>query len=99
VFSSRYPLVEDFSVYARWANAHGRYDVEVQLRTFEGEVVRRHRLETPIETHDPLQSWQLPLHHLPFTIPAAGKYEVALLATGQVVASDTLIAHLNRPGR
>jgi hypothetical protein len=30
VFSPRYPLTEDFSVFARWTNAHGSYAVEVQ---------------------------------------------------------------------
>jgi hypothetical protein len=37
--------------------------------------------------------WIVPLHHLPFSIPVPGKYEVALLASGKEVASDTLLAH------
>jgi hypothetical protein len=35
VFSRRFPLTEDFSVFARWANAHGSYAVEVQLRNLD----------------------------------------------------------------
>jgi hypothetical protein len=97
VFSSHYPLTEDFSVFARWTNAHGSYAVEVQLRTLEGDVLCSCKLESPFEAHDPLQIWMIPVHHLPIQIPRPGKYEVALLANGQEVASDTLLAHKVRP--
>jgi hypothetical protein len=97
VFSSRYPLVEDFSVFARWTNAHGSYAVEVQLRNLEGDVLCSCKLDAPFEAHDPLQIWMIPLHHLPIQIPKPGKYEVALLANGQEVASDTLLAHRVNP--
>jgi hypothetical protein len=39
----------------------------------------------------------IPLHHLAIRIPEPGKYEVALLANGAEVASDTLLAHRIRP--
>jgi len=97
VFSSRYPLTERFAVFARWANAHGSYPVEVQLRSLDGDVLWRAALEAPFEAHDPLQVWMLPLHQLSLTLPEPGKYEVALLASGQEVASDTLLAHKVRP--
>jgi len=97
VFSSRYPLTEDFSVFARWTNAHGSYAVELQLRNLEGDVLWSWKLEAPFEAHDPLQIWMIPLHHLPMQIPGFGKYEVALLANGTEVASDTLLAHQVRP--
>ena len=93
VFSSRYPLTEDFSVFARWTNAHGSYTVEVQLRNLEGDVLWRQVMEAPFEAHDPLQVWIVPLSHLAVTIPEPGKYELALLASGKEVASDTLHAH------
>jgi hypothetical protein len=94
VFSRRYPLTEDFSVYARWTNAHGSYAIEVQLRSLEGDVLSSCKMEAPFMAHDPLQIWMIPLHHLPMQIPAPGKYEVAMLADGSEVASDTLLAHL-----
>ncbi len=50
------------------------------------------KLSASFEANDPLQIWILPLHHLPIQIPAPGKYEVALLANGTEVASDTLLA-------
>lgn len=93
VFSRHYPLTEDFSVYARWTNAHGSYAIEVQLRSLEGDVLSSCKMESPFETRDPLQIWMIPLHHLPMQIPAPGKYEVAMLANGADVASDTLLAH------
>jgi hypothetical protein len=94
VFSPSYPLTESFSVFARWTNAHGSYLIELQLRSLEGDVLSGCRLEAPFETHDPLQIWMIPLYHLPIQIPAPGKYEVAMLANGAEVASDTLLAHL-----
>jgi hypothetical protein len=97
VFAPHYPLVEDFSVFARWTNAHGAYAIEMHLRNLEGDVLCSCKMEAPFETHDPLQIWMIPLHHLPFQIPAPGKYEVAMLANGVEVASDTLLAHRVRP--
>jgi hypothetical protein len=93
VFSPRYPITEDFSVFARWTNAHGSYAIEVQLRNLEGDVLSSCKMETPFEAHDPLQIWIIPLQHLPIKIPEPGKYEVAMLANGAEVASDTLLAH------
>jgi hypothetical protein len=93
VFSPHNPLTEDFSVFARWTNAHGAYAIEVQLRSLDGDVLSSCKLEAPFEAHDPLQIWMIPLHHLPMRIPTAGKYEVALLANGAEAASDTLLAH------
>jgi hypothetical protein len=97
VFAPRYPLVEDFSVFARWTNAHGRYSIEVQLRSLEGDVLCSCIMEAPFEADDPLQIWIIPLRHLPMQIPSPGKYEVAMLANGAEVASDTLLAHLVTP--
>jgi hypothetical protein len=97
VFSPRYPLTEDFSVFARWTNAHGSYAIEVQLRSLEGDVLSSCKMEAPFEAHDPLQTWMIPLHHMPMQIPASGKYEVAMLANGAEVASDTLLAHRVQP--
>jgi hypothetical protein len=97
VFAPRYPLAEDFSVFARWTNAHGSYAVEVQLRSLEGDILCSCKLPAPFEAHDPLQVWIIPLHRLPIQIPAPGKYEVALLANGSEVASDTLFAHRITP--
>jgi hypothetical protein len=93
VFSPHYPRIEDFSIFARWTNAHGSYAIEVQLRSLERDVLSSCKLETPFEAHDPLQVWTIPLYHLPMQIPASGKYEVVMLANGAEVASDTLVAH------
>lgn len=99
VFSPRYPLTEDLSVFARWSNAHGAYAVEVQLRSLDGDVLWRQEMEHPFETHDPLQVWIVSLAHLSIPIPEPGKYEVALLANGQEVASDVLLARCVQPAR
>jgi hypothetical protein len=93
VFSSRYPLTERLSIFARWSNAHGSYEIEVQLRSLEGEVLSAAKMNAPFTANDPLQIWIVPLHDLPITVPAPGKYEVALLASGVEVATDVLIAH------
>jgi hypothetical protein len=92
VFPRCFPVTEDFSVFARFAFAQGYYAVEVQLRNLEGEVLSRCKPEETFEALDPFAILVIPLHHLPIEIPAPGKYEVALLANGQEVASDTLQA-------
>jgi hypothetical protein len=99
VFAAQFPRVEDLSVFARWTNAHGAYAVEVQLRDLEGGVLWRQEMQQPFETSDPLQVWLLTLVHLGIPIPRPGKYEVALLANGQEVAVDLLLAQrVDRPG-
>jgi len=98
VFSPRYPVTEQFAVFARWSNAHGSYEVEVQLRSLDGDVLCSVKMEAPFEAHDPLQVWIVPLYDIPITLPEPGKYEVALLASGIEVASDTLLAHRVRAG-
>lgn len=93
IFPARYPAEEQLAVFARWANAHGSYEVEVQLRSLESDVLDSCRMEEPFEAQDPLQVWILPLFRIPLRVPRPGKYEVVLLASGTEVASDTLIAH------
>jgi hypothetical protein len=93
VFPTRYPVIEDLSIFARWTNAHGAYAVEVQLRSLEGDLLWRQRMDQPFETSDPLQVWILPLHHLPIPIARPGRYEVALLADDQELAVTVLRAH------
>jgi hypothetical protein len=97
IFPARYPAEETLAVFARWANAHGSYDVEVQLRNLEGDVLGSCKMDAPFEADDPLQIWILPLFRIPLRVPKPGKYEVALLANGAEVASDTLLAHKIRP--
>jgi hypothetical protein len=100
IFSSRFPTVEDLSVFARWTNSHGSYAVGVQLRSLEGDLLWQQEMERPFETFDPLQVWLLTLPHLAIPIPNPGKYEIALLANGQEVAVDGLLAHrVDQPRR
>lgn len=97
VFSERYPLQEDLSVFARWSSARGSYVIEVLLRNLEGDVLWREAMERPFELHDPLRVCILTLRHLQVLIPEPGKYEFALLASGEEVACDTLHAYRVRP--
>jgi hypothetical protein len=97
VFAQRYPLQEAFSVFARWSNAHGSNEIKVQLRSLEGDVLCSCKREAPFEARDPLQIWMIPLHHLLFQFPEPGKYQVAMLANGQEVPSDTVRADRVRP--
>jgi len=96
VFPTEYPAVEDLSIFARWTNSHGAYSVGVQLRNLEGDVLWQTQFEKPFQTSDPLQTWILPLPHLNFPFTAPGKYEIALLANGEEVASDIMLAHAVR---
>jgi hypothetical protein len=93
VFTPYYPVTERLSVFARWSNAHGSYEVEVQLRTLDGDVLCSVKMAAPFSAQDPLQIWIVPLPDLLISIPKPGKYEVALFASGKKVASDILLAH------
>jgi hypothetical protein len=93
IFSLQYPVVQDLSVFARWTNAHGAYQVELQLRSLEGDVLWRQQQARPFETSNPLEVWILTLEHMAIPILGPGKYEIALLADGREVAADMLQAH------
>ena len=93
LFPPAYPWVESLSMFARWTNAHGRYPVEMLVRNLEGEVFWRQRMAKLFEPGDPLQVWVITWTDLGIPFPAPGKYEVALLADGQEVASDTIQLH------
>jgi hypothetical protein len=99
VSAEHYPSTEDLSVFARWSNAFGAYDVEVQLRSFNGDILWRHKMDQQFGAHDTEQICVLPLFHLSIPFPAPGRYEVTLLANGQRVASDVLQALDGEPSR
>src|SRR5262249_5285904 len=52
VFPAQYPGEEQLAVFARWANAHGSYEVEVQLRSLESEVLCSCKMEKPFRADD-----------------------------------------------
>jgi hypothetical protein len=94
LFSSYYPLVERLAMFARWTNAHGTYDLELQLRNLEGDIVWGVKEQEPFQATDPLQVWIVPLYNVRLRVPAPGKYDIVLLASGVEVARDTIQAHL-----
>jgi len=97
VFLPEFPCDVDLAVYCRLTNAHGAYSLELQLRTLEGDVVCRDRLDAPLATSGPLQIWPVTLRHRHICFPAPGKYEFALLANEEEVVADVFWAHLNSP--
>jgi hypothetical protein len=97
IFLPHYPATMDLSVFARWTNAHGPYRVELQLRTLDGEVVWRDRMQNPFEAPGPLAIAPITLRHRFVSFPAPGKYEVVLLANEEEVAMDVILAHLHDP--
>lgn len=94
IFSPYFPVTEHLAIFARWTNAHGAYRIGFQLRGLDGEVLSGAQWDAPFETHDPLETWLLPLPPIPVRFPSPGRYEVALLANGQDVATDLLSARL-----
>jgi hypothetical protein len=97
VFAPEYPMTFDLSAFCRWTNAHGSYRMELQLRTLDGDIVWRHKLERPFEANDPLQVTMVTLRHERIHFPLPGKYEIALLANEEEVASEAIVAHLVSP--
>jgi hypothetical protein len=96
VFPEHYPAVEDLSIFARWSNAHGAYEVGVQLRNLEGDVLWAAQCAEPFRTFDPLAICALSVPHLKVCFPGPGKYEIALLANGEEVAADIFVAQATR---
>jgi hypothetical protein len=80
-FPCRHPL----SFFAPLTSAHGRYLVEIQLRTLDGETVWREGPPEPWKMDDPLKQIDVKFNVI-VTFPAAGDYEFVLLNNGQDVA-------------
>jgi hypothetical protein len=96
VMSSVYPTKTVLALFARWTSAHGDYQLELQLQDLEGNVLWREVPPTAWPMNDPLQAFDLILHNLEVEFPAAGKYDMVLLANGEEIIRDSFFAHRAR---
>ncbi len=93
VIANSFPSGQPLGVFARWTSAHGDYRVEVQLQTAEGAVVWRDGPPEPWPMRDPLRIYDLKLNLIP-VFPAAGMYDIVLLANEEEVARQFFQAQL-----
>ncbi|MFO0800087.1 MAG: hypothetical protein U0804_21685 [Gemmataceae bacterium] len=87
----RFPADVRLSVYAHVTGGHGSYDLEFQLRGADGAVVWRWRPAQPLDHPNPLVLHQLAFHELLLTVPAAGRYDLALHAGGDEIGHQPLL--------
>jgi hypothetical protein len=74
------------SLYADLCGGHGTYELALELRDEELEAVWDWRLPEPIRYEDPLEPYHFILHDAVLEFPRPGRYDLVLLANGEVVA-------------
>lgn len=81
----QFPTAAMLGFFARLSDAHGEYDVEIQLTDSSGEVVWRDGPPGPLAMDDSLMYYDL-LFNLNVVFPSPGDYEFVLVPGGEPVA-------------
>ena len=94
----QFPSVGQVSVFSRWINGHGQYNLELHLRDAEDNVVWKQVFPQPCNMPDPLQPCDLTFFDLPIHLPGPGKFDLVLVANGEEVGRHSLLVHHVKPG-
>jgi hypothetical protein len=94
----RFPAEAPLSVYAHLTDAHGRYEVALQLVDGDSEVVWASGQCCVVEEPDPLKPHRVLLREISVGFPRAGRYDLIILANGEPLAHHALWAR-QAPGR
>ncbi len=98
IIAPQFPLAARLSVYAHLTCGHGEYDMALQLWDTEDRALWQWQSPTPIRLSSPLDQHRFSLYDAVLKFPAAGRYDLQLLANGQEVARHAL--HIMRaPGQ
>jgi hypothetical protein len=87
-----FPLVFRMSIYAHLTSGQGVYEVALQLRDMEETVVWEWCSPKPIHLVSPLEQHRFALNDALLDFPEPGRYDLVLLANGQVLARHALHA-------
>jgi hypothetical protein len=93
-----YPATVMCSMFAQLTSAHGSYELQVQLQDMEGNMVWQGP-QVSWAARDPLQVGDVIVSNLLVAFPAAGKYDVVLLANNQEIARVVFWASHTRAQR
>ncbi len=88
---SDFPAVVRFAVYGHVTGCHGTYPVTFELRDAAGDAVWQWRPATPLRMADPLALTQLVFRELQASVPAAGFYDLVLLAGEDDIGRQPLV--------
>lgn len=89
-----FPSVIPLSLYAHLTDARGRYEISLQLRDSDGDVVWSTPHGPSLEERDPLLPHRLVLHRVPIEFPGEGRFDLELLANGIVLGQHAIWAQL-----
>jgi hypothetical protein len=85
-----FPAGFRLSLYADLCGGHGTYELALELRDDDLEVVWGWRWPEPIRHDDPLEPYHVILHGAVLEFPRPGRYDLVLLANGEEVARHGL---------
>jgi hypothetical protein len=92
VTAPEFPAAIPLSVYAHLTDAHGIYQISLQLIDGEEEIVWSTDNLCVVEEHDPLMPYRVILRKLRVTFPGPGRYHLAILTNGESLARHALWA-------
>jgi hypothetical protein len=90
--SIRYPIQVPAGVYAQLTNAHGEYQIGLELRDSQDAMVWRWPGFIPINEPNPLRPARLLIGNLAVPIPRIGRYDSVLTANGEPVGRYAILA-------
>jgi hypothetical protein len=83
---SAFPIQLRTDAYAVISSAHGHYELSLALQDADGETIWNWQPPGGVSQPNPLRPHELGFYDLLLPLPQPGKYELALLATGQPIA-------------
>src|SRR5262245_39331107 len=85
-----FPAKARLSVYAHLTGGHGVYQMALELRDSEEQVVWQWQAPTPLRHDEPLQSYRWTLYDAILEFPCPGRYDLVMLANGEDLARHVL---------
>lgn len=85
-----FPALLRVALYIKLTGAHGTYQLAVDLRDQDGQLVAHQEGHAPLSQPDPLTSMQISWRDVNFWFPHPGRYDLILLANGEDLTHHAL---------
>ena len=92
-----FPAEVPLAIYAHLTDAHGRYEVGLQLVDEDGDVVWRTAEDALVEESDPLSPHRVTIPQVVVRFPREGRFDLVMTANGEALAHHALWARRGIP--
>lgn len=93
VMAPAFPTVFRLMAFVQMSSMHGTYVFKFQLQNVDDQVMWEDTITPPLEHSDPLALNTIAFYALAPYVPRVGKYDLVLLANGQEIGRQVLLAN------